>query len=300
MGVPSAEKISPSRAWVLAARPKTLPAAVAPVIVGSALAWADGAFALLPALAALLTALLLQIAANLANDYADFVRGADAAGRQGPLRAAASGLLSPDALRRGAALVIAAAVLPGLYLVARGGWPLLAAGAAAILATLAYTSGPWPYGYHGLGDLMVFLFFGVMGVGGTYYVQAGAISAETLWAAAAVGALVTDILVVNNLRDIETDRAAGKRTLAVFLGAAGTRVEFLLLLGLAYAVPLWLWLSHRREAWVLLPLLTLPLAFSLVSALYGPPEGRRLNATLAGTARLSLLYALLFALGLVI
>ena len=292
-------EIAPWRAWVMAARPKTLPAAVAPVIVGSALAGADGAFAPLPALAALTGALLLQIGVNLANDYADYVRGADTPDRQGPLRAAASGLISLADLRRGIVLVFALAAGVGLYLIAVGGWPILVLGVAAILAALAYTGGPFPLGYHGLGDLFVFLFFGLAAVGGTYYVQALTLTAPVLAAAVALGALITAILVVNNLRDIETDAQAGKRTLAVMLGPTGTRLEYAALLVLAYAVPLLFWLLDWASAWALLPWLTLPLALRLTRTLY-TTTGPALNKTLADTAQLALIFGLLFALGLLL
>ncbi len=293
--------ISRTRAWLLAIRPKTLPAALAPVLVGTALAFADGAFAPGPALAATLAALLLQMGSNIANDYFDFLKGADTPERTGPLRVAASGLLSLQELRRGMVAVFGLAALVGLYLIAVGGWPILAVGVAAILAALLYTGGPLPYGYVGLGDLFVFLFFGLVAVMGTYYVQAGTVTQGSLLAALPVGLLITAILVVNNLRDIDSDRRAGKRTLAVLLGRTGARAEYLLLLAGAYLSPLLLLALDGRSPWVLLPGLTLPLArkwarLVLDDARYGPP----LNQALAGTAQLALLFSLLLALGLVV
>lgn len=287
------------QAWLLAARPKTLPAAVGPVLVGTALAWADGRFALLPALAAVAGALLLQILSNFANDYFDFVKGADTSERLGPTRVMAAGLLRPGELRAGMAVVIALAALVGVYLIFVGGWPILAVGLASILAALLYTGGPFPFGYYGLGDFFVFLFFGLVAVCGTYFVQAGTVTAEALLAAVPVGALITAILVVNNLRDIPTDAQAGKRTLAVFLGAANTRREYLLLLALAYAVPFVLWLGFDRSPGVLLPLLSLPLAVQRGRAIYRE-TGPALNPVLAATAQLSLLYSLLLAIGLLL
>lgn len=287
-------------AWVMAARPRTLPAAVAPVLVGMALAQADGAFSLLPALAALAAALLIQIGTNLANDYYDFVKGADIAGRKGPTRVAHSGLIKLSALRRGTVLVFVAASLVGLYLVAVGGWPILVIGVASLGSALAYTGGPYPLGYHGLGDLFVFLFFGLAAVCGTYYVQALTISAKAILAAVPVGTLTTAILVVNNLRDIETDREAGKRTLAVMLGPGGTRLEYVLLLAVAYAVPVLFWLAGWSSRRVLLPWATLPLALGLTRTIYQTTEGRALNQALAGTANLDLGFALLLALGLML
>lgn len=285
------------QAWVLAARPKTLPAAVGPVLVGSALAFADGRFGWLPALAALVGAMLLQIGSNLANDYFDFFKGADTAERMGPTRVTSAGLLSPAQVRNGMILVFALAALVGVYLVVVGGWPILALGLAAILAAVLYTGGPLPYGYYGLGELFVFLFFGVAAVVGTYYVQVHTITAVALLAAVPVGALVTAVLVVNNLRDREGDARVGKRTLAVLLGRRGAQAEYALLLVVAYAVVVGL--AALRGPWLLLPLISLPLAALLVRSVQNE-SGRALNATLAGTARLSLIVSLLLALGLVI
>lgn len=292
--------VSSWRAWAIAIRPKTLPAAVAPVLVGMALAWADGVFLLLPALAALTCALLIQIGTNLANDYFDHVKGADDAGRKGPLRVAQSGLIALPDLRLGTGLTFGAASLVGLYLVAVGGWPILAVGIASLIAALAYTGGPFPLGYHGLGDLFVFLFFGLAAVCGTYYVQASNLTAKVVMAAVPVGALTTAILVVNNLRDIETDRQASKRTLAVVIGPQATRLEYILLLGLAYAIPVSLWLAGWPSAWVLVSWLTLPLALRLARTIYQEVAGSALNRALAGTANLDLAFSILFAIGLVL
>lgn len=291
----------PSRrqAWVLAARPKTLPAAVSPVIVGSALAAAHGGFALGPALAALAGALLLQIGSNFANDYFDHVKGVDRADRIGPTRVTAGGLLSPAAVRAGMVAVFGAAALIGLYLIVVGGWPILAIGVASILAALAYTGGPKPFGYIGLGDLFVFLFFGPVAVIGTYYVQTLRLTLDALLVAIPVGALITAILVVNNLRDIETDRRGGKMTLAVRLGRQGTQAEYLLLLIAAYLAPLVLW-AHSGNTWLLLSWLTLPLAVRLGQTITATQDGPTLNAALAGTARLSLLFSLGLAAGLLL
>ncbi len=285
---------------MMAARPKTLPAAVGPVLVGAALAYADGSFKLLPALACLLCALLLQMGSNLANDYFDFFTGADATGRLGPQRVTSSGLLSPASVRLGMIVVFAAAALVGLYLVSVGGWPILAVGVAAILAALAYTGGPFPFGYHGLGDLFVFLFFGLVAVGGTYYVQALHLNRLAILAGVAPGVLITAILVVNNLRDLESDARVGKRTLAVLLGQHNTRRWYTLLLLVAYAVPLVMVLRTGQSAWVLLPWLTAPLAIRLLRPIWRATDGPTLNATLAGTARLSLLFSVALAVGLII
>lgn len=286
------------RAWLLAARPKTLPAALGPVLVGSALAFADGALALFPALAAALGALLLQIGSNLANDYFDYFKGADTVDRLGPPRATASGLIPPAQMRNGILVLFGLAAAVGLYLVYVGGWPILAVGVAAIAAAVAYTGGPFPFGYHGLGDLFVFLFFGLAAVCGTYYVQTLSVTPAVVASAVPVGTLITAILVVNNLRDIDTDRRAGKRTLAVILGRQGTRQEYTLLLAVAYLVVTGFWLLGGWSLWVLLPWLTMPLAVGLRRNVVHATDGPTLNATLAGTARLSLHFSLLLAAGI--
>jgi 1,4-dihydroxy-2-naphthoate octaprenyltransferase len=292
--------IAPWRVWLMAMRPKTLPAAVAPVFVGTALAGTDRVFALFPALAALAGALLIQIGTNLANDYFDYVKGADVADRKGPMRVAQSGLIALDHLRIGILVTFALAALIGLYLVTVGGWPILALGVASLLSAIAYTGGPFPIGYHGLGDLFVFLFFGLGAVCGTYYVQALGLTPKAVVAAISVGAITTAILVVNNLRDIETDRRVGKRTLAVMIGPRATRMEYLLLLAVAYAVPFLLWSGGPSTIWALLPWLTLPLAVRLTRTLFVTTEGPPLNKALAGTANLDLAFSVLFAIGLVL
>jgi 1,4-dihydroxy-2-naphthoate octaprenyltransferase len=293
-------KISPWRAWLMAARPKTLPASVAPVLVGIALAQADGVLSLLPAMAALVAALLIQIGTNMANDYFDYVKGKDVPGRVGPPRVAQGGLIRLHQLQLGIAIVFIAAAAVGLYLVIVGGWPILLIGIASIVSALAYTGGPHPLGYRGLGDLFVFLFFGLAAVSGTYYVQALAIGPTILVAAVPVGALTVAILVVNNLRDIETDGQTGKRTLAVMIGPRATRLEYGLLLVVAYAIPLLLWLIGDSSPWVMLPWLTLPQALRLTRTMRDTTEGRALNRALAATANLDLVFSLLFAMGLLL
>lgn len=286
--------------WLMAARPKTLPAAVGPVLVGTSLALADGLFAWGPALAALLAALLLQIGSNLANDYFDYFRGADPHDRLGPTRVTASGLLSPEQVRSGMVAVFALAALIGLYLIYVGGLPILIIGLAAILAAIAYTGGPLPYGYYGLGELFVFLFFGLAAVCGTYYVQALTVTGAAVIAALPVGALVTAILVVNNYRDMDTDRRANKRTLAVLLGRRGARLEYAALLAVAYLATLWLAAQAMQPFWLLLPWLTLPLALMPARAVFSAVDGPTLNRALAATARLGLAFSLLLSLGIVL
>jgi 1,4-dihydroxy-2-naphthoate octaprenyltransferase len=293
------KSVTPLQAWMLAARPKTLPAAAAPVIVGTAVAISEGVFWLGPALAALLGALLLQIGANLANDVFDFRKGADTGQRLGPVRVTQAGLLRPGQVMAGMWFTFALAAAVGLYLIYVGGWPIVIIGVLSILSGIAYTGGPFPLGYNGLGDLFVFIFFGLVAVCGAYYVQAGTVSAAALWAAVPVGLLATAILVVNNLRDIETDRQAGKKTLAVRFGIQGAQTEYLLLLAGAYLVPLLAWVMAVTGLGGLAAWLSLPLAVPLVRAIYRD-SGSILNKTLAGTARLELIYGLLFSLGVIL
>ncbi len=293
-------------AWLIAIRRATLPAACSGVVVGLGAARADGApFRPDTAVVCLAVALLLQILANLANDLSDFRRGADTAERIGPTRAALAGLLSPHQLEAGIGLTIAAAGLAGSYLVGVGGPAVLALGAAAVIAALAYTGGPWPYGYRGLGEPLVFIFFGLVAVAGTAYLQAGRLDPLDIVAAVPVGALVTAILVVNNQRDITTDRAAGKRTLAVQFGEGFAKAEYGTCLLLAAAVPLGLLAVAAVVAYgiqvgplVLLPLASCPLALPLWRQVRTGGDPRRLNAVLRGTARLSFIFSLLFAVGL--
>jgi 1,4-dihydroxy-2-naphthoate octaprenyltransferase len=290
---------SAARAFWIAARPRTLPLAAAPVVVGTAVAYGVGAARAWPAFAALGCALALQIAANFANDAFDAERGADGADRLGPPRAAALGWLTPLALKRAtfAALFVAGAFGASLALVV--GWPVLALGALCALAALAYTGGPWPFGYHGLGELAVFAFFGVVAVAGTVWVQAVALPAEAFAASLSVGALATAVLVVNNLRDRASDARAGKRTLAVCIGEPATRRLYAALIGVALLAPLASALAFARPL-LLASLVTAPAALRLarhVLAAGAAAQGAALNDLLARTARLGLAHALACALG---
>jgi len=293
-------KPRPSRraAWLLAIRPQTLPVSVGPVLVGIAAGSAEGGSRPAAAAAALLVALLLQIAANLANDLFDFRSGADTGNRLGPPRAAALGLLSGRELVAGIALVVALAALGGLVLVVIGGPVILVLGFAAIVSLLAYSGGPWPYGYHGLGEVFVFIFFGVVAVAGTAYLQTDRWEPLSFVTAIPMGCLVTAVLVVNNLRDISTDAATGKRTLAVRIGERGTQIEYGVLLAVAYAVPVVLLVGRWLNVAALLPLLSAPLAMPLLRTVFASGDPRRLNPVLRGTARLALFFAVLFAIGI--
>lgn len=281
--------------WMLAARPATLPAAAVPVLVGTGAAVGAGDFNVLVLVAALLAALLIQIGTNFANDVFDFERGADSDERLGPPRVTHAGLLTPRDVRFGMAATFGSAALLGLYLAWVGGWPIIAIGVASIIAGVAYTGGPWPFGYHGLGDAFVFVFFGLVAVCGTYYLHTGNVSGLSVAAGSAVGFLITAILVVNNLRDRATDARTGKRTLAVRLGDRATRWQYAALLAGAYAIAVAM--AVVASWWLLLPLLSLPLAARVTSPVLRGVDGRSLNLTLKGTARLTLVVGVLLAAG---
>jgi 1,4-dihydroxy-2-naphthoate octaprenyltransferase len=270
------------------------------VIVGSALAARDGRFRAGPALAALLGALLIQTGTNLANDLFDFRKGADTHGRLGPPRVLPRGWLSVRAVRGAMLLSFALAVCAGAYLTFAAGWPVVAIGAASILSGILYTAGPWALAYHALGELFVFLFFGFVAVGGTYFVQARALTADAMAVAVPVGALATAILVANNVRDIDADRAARKRTLAVALGRTGTRVLYAMLLGAALATPVALWAGGRGGPALLLPILAAPPAWRAARVVATRADGPSLNGALVATARLHAAFAALLALGLLL
>jgi 1,4-dihydroxy-2-naphthoate octaprenyltransferase len=307
--------VSRTKAWLMAARPQTLPAAAAPVVVGSGVAAHEGVFAPLPALFALLGAALIQVGTNFANDYYDAVKGADTDDREGFTRVTAGGLIAPAAVKRAMAATFAVAIASGVYLVYVGGPPIVAVGLLGIASGILYTGGPYPLGYHGLGDLFVFVWFGVVAVTGTYYVQAvetaywlsagtpnlslpaGAVSTVAVVASLPVAAISTDILVVNNVRDRETDAATGKRTVAVIFGYAVARAEFVAMLALAYLTPVALVAAFAVGPAVLAPLLTLPLAARLTRTVLTESGGDALNPALERTGQLLFAYAALFAVG---
>ena len=285
--------------WLLASRPKTLPAAIAPVLVGTAMAWHEGAFRWLPACICLLFALLIQIGTNFANDYYDFKKGADTKDRLGPTRAVAAGLVAPETMKRVTAGTFAAAFCVGLGLIPFGGWWLLAVGIASILCGYAYTAGPYPLAYVGLGDVFVMVFFGMVAVGCTYFVQAGQFTWEVFWISTALGGLSTNLLVVNNLRDVDTDRAANKRTLVVRLGKTFSLWEYRLLALWPFIVCVWL-AFRWQDSWVQLPLLVFPLAVMLSLRLAKAKSGSAFNGLLAKTALLLVLYSVTLAGGMIL
>ena len=282
-------------AFCLAARPRTLTASLSPVLLGSAIAWGDGVFALIPSVAALVGALWIQVGTNIANDLYDHLRGTDSSARLGPLRAGQSGLLTVDQLRRAMGVSFLLAALCGVYLIARAGWPIAIAGALAIASGIAYTAGPRPLGYVGMGDLFVFIFFGPVAVCGTYYVQARGLSLAAILASVPAGFLTTAILVVNDVRDIESDTRAGKRTLPIRFGRNFGLAEFAALIVLSYC---WLFLMGylAHSWWLLLPWAGFPWALSLIRCFFRTEPGPRLNLFLARTAQHLLLYSVLLGL----
>jgi 1,4-dihydroxy-2-naphthoate polyprenyltransferase len=297
---PGAATLTGVQIWLMAARPRTLPAAVAPVLVGTALAGYGGVFHVLRFVAALLGAILIQIGTNLSNDYSDARRGADTEDRLGPVRVTAGGLVPPRQVLIATYATFGLAVLAGVYLVIVAGWQLLLVGAASILAGVAYTGGPRPYGYEGLGETFVFLFFGIVAVAGSYFVQVQALDWEAFALAVPVGLLAAAILVVNNVRDIDSDRRAGKRTLAVRMGRDRTRVLFAVIVYLAFVLAPVTWIFGPVDVWVLLPWLTLPLAVRLVNTVRLHTDGPTLNQALAQTGMLQLSFCVLLGAGLLL
>jgi 1,4-dihydroxy-2-naphthoate octaprenyltransferase len=296
----SAIQPSPSSlgAWVLAARPATLTAAVAPVCVGTALSLSLGSISPGPMLATFLGAMLLQVGSNFANDVFDYEKGTDTQERLGPTRAVQAGLLSAEQMKRGMVAVFVLALLVGLYLTSVAGPVIVAIGLLSIVAAIAYTGGPFPLGYHGLGDIFVMLFFGFVAVCGTTFVHLGQVPESALLSSLVPGALATNILVVNNVRDRQTDVLTGKRTLAVRFGRRAAEVQYVGLVFVAYLVPLVLWLRGHAGVGALLCWLTLPLALRNIRQLL-KLEGRALNAVLVNTAKLVFVVSFLLAIGLI-
>jgi len=288
------------RIWLMAARPRTLPAGIAPVFVGTALAGYLHVFHPLRFVAALFGAVFIQIGANLSNDYSDAHRGADTEDRLGPVRVTAGGLVPPRQVLIATYVTFGLAVLCGVYLIAVAGWQVLAIGVASILAGVLYTGGPRPYGYEGLGEVFVFLFFGVAAVAGSYFVQVRVFSWESLVLSVPVGLIASAILVVNNVRDIDTDRRANKRTLAVRLGRARTRQMYAAMIYLAYPIALVTWVFGPLKPWLLLCWLSLPLAVPIVGVVASQTDGPSLNGALARTGKLQLVFCVLLSIGILL
>jgi 1,4-dihydroxy-2-naphthoate octaprenyltransferase len=283
--------------WVLAARPKTLWAAVAPVLIGTAMAYESGGGAWLPALAALFAAIMIQVGTNFSNDYFDYKKGTDDHDRIGPMRMTQAGLVTPDAMKRATVLAFLLACAAGAYLVWRAGWPIAIIGLVSVLCGLLYTAGPYPLGYIGLADLFVLVFFGPVAVGGTYFVQTLTIGGNVLFAGLAPGLFSVAILTVNNLRDIDGDRAAGKRTLAVRFGRPFARLEYLCSIVAASVVPLLLYVSSQTHPYSLFAVLVSLAAWPAIQKVFTIIDGPVLNEVLASTGKLLLLYSLIFSIG---
>lgn len=288
--------------WVEAIRPKTLVASIAPVMVGISLAVSDGFFEFLPSIATLLAATLIQIGTNLANDYYDFVRGADNEDRIGPIRVSQAGLIDPNKVWYSMVFSLVLAFLFGVYLVEVGGWIIAAIGFVSILCAVGYTAGPLALAYNGLGDIFVFFFFGPVAVGGTYWVQSGVLAGDVVLAGVGIGALTTLILVTNNMRDIETDKVAGKHTLAVRMGLKASRVEYVVLLIIALITPV---IGATSFDWpgywsVLVALLTFMFAISPLRLIMGSNDPKVLMLALPSTARMVFVYAASLSFGLLV
>lgn len=291
--------ISKFQSWILASRPRTLPAALVPVMVGSALAIYQGVFFPVYSIVALLCSILIQIGTNFTNDLHDHLKGSDTKERKGPLRVLASGLISVKEMEWGIFLVFFTAFILGLYLVYSVGLVILWIGIFSIIAGLAYTAGPFPLAYNGLGDLFVFIFFGIVGTVGTYYLHAQQFTSLAFLVSLPVGALITNILIVNNYRDIEEDKSAGKNTLAVLLGREFSRYEYVFFILVSFFVPFFLHFKYDFNIWIFLPYLTLPLAITLVKMIYAL-NGTQLNKTLELSAKFSALYGLLLSIGIIL
>ena len=284
--------------WILAARPKTLTAAISPVIVGVSLAFHDGIFNPFIAIMTMFAAILIQIGANFANDVFDFLKGSDREDRIGPTRVTQAGLISPKKMMQAMWIVFACAITVGFYLAWIGGWPIVYIGLASIISGIAYTGGPYPLGYHGWGDIFVFIFFGLIAVPGTYYLQTGEVSFDSILFGVILGALSTAILVVNNLRDADTDVKSGKRTLAVRLGKSAVKVEYIFMMLIAFIAPLYI-LNQWDEMSLYIILFLVPLSVRLIIRLY-TQTGKALNNVLADTAKFLFQYSLLTSIALIL
>jgi len=284
--------------WTMAIRPKTLPAAISPVLVGTTFAYYHGYFDWIVAIATLIASLFIQIGSNFANDVYDFLKGTDNENRLGPKRATQSALITPAEMKKGMMMVFGLALLIGVYLAWIGGWIIVAIGTISIISAFAYTGGPYPLGYHGWGDVFVFIFFGLIAVPGTFYLQTGFINEEVVLLGIALGVLSTAILVVNNLRDADTDIETGKKTLAVRFGKSFSKFQYSTLMVVAFLIPIYL--AETMQIFSLyLPIFLIPVAGKLILQIYFE-EGKVLNEVLAKTARLLFLYSIVLSMGFVL
>ena len=283
--------------WILAARPKTLWAAVAPVMVGTAMAFESGHGALLPAFAALFGAIAIQVGTNLANDYFDCKKGADTQDRLGPTRVTQAGLIRPEAVKIGIVTAFLLASIAGSYLIYRAGWPIAVIGVLSIISGILYTAGPYPLGYIGLGDIFVLIFFGPVAVGGSYYVQTLSLEPIVLLASLGPGFFSVAILAVNNLRDIDSDSKTGKRTLAVRFGRRFAKMEYLVSILLASLMPLVVVIKCRQHLWSLLAVATPLIGLNAIRKVFVCSDGPTLNNVLAATGKLLLLFSVTFSVG---
>ncbi len=285
--------------WVIASRPKTLTAAIAPVLIGSALAYYEGAFNIIIFFVILIAACLIQIGTNLTNDLFDYIKGVDNNDRLGPKRAMQAGLILESEMKRAIFIVFSLSICFGFYLVLLGGWPIVGIGLLSILFAILYTGGPYPLAYNGLGDIFVLLFFGLIAVSGTYYLYTNNISTHSLILGLAIGSLSTAILVVNNLRDINNDKECGKNTLAVYFGKKFTQFEYLVLIIAAYVIPIYSSINLGNKASIYIVYFTLPIAIRLIIDIFYK-RNSMLNETLESTAKLLLLYSLLLSFGILV
>ena len=284
--------------WLLAIRIKTLTAAISPVIIGSALAYHDGSFKGVIFIIILIASILIQIGANIANDVYDFEKGSDRFDRLGPIRVTQAGLISPRKMKHGMGIVFSLAICFGALLVNEGGWPIVYIGLASIVAGIAYTGGPYPLGYHGWGDVFVFIFFGLIAVPGTYYLHLGYITKLSIYVGVAMGMLSSALLLVNNIRDIDTDQLSGKKTLAVRIGKNASRVQYMVLILLPFALPIYFWWSYNKMSLLIL-LFLFPYSIHLIKKIYFL-KGAKLNNLLENTSHFIIMYTLLFSIGLIV
>ena len=285
--------------WVIASRPKTMTAAIAPVLLGSALAYYEGAFDIITFFVILIAACLIQIGTNLTNDLFDYIKGADNNNRLGPKRAMQSGLILESEMKRAIFIVFSLSICFGFYLALLGGWIIVGIGLLSILFAILYTGGPYPLAYNGLGDIFVFIFFGLIAVSGTYYLYTDYFSINSFILGSSAGCLATAILVVNNLRDVDNDKEYGKNTLAVYFGKKFTQFEYLLLMIIVYIIPIYISIDLGNKASIYIVYFTLPICIRLIIDVFYK-KNSMLNETLEATAKLLLLYSLLLSFGIVV